>query len=90
MTDYAQTQSGSQGPVEIMIDKDPVWFCPGDCPSGSIFPLCVCVGGGSNCFTVAFKALKDLSPASVTIEAGLPSLSHIPPLLFWRCVDLPA
>ena len=87
VTDYAQTRLGSEGPVGIMTDKDPVWFCPGDSPSRSIFPT---VGGKSERFTIAFKALKDLSPASLTIEAGLSSLSHIPPLLFWRCVDLPA
>lgn len=33
-------------------------------------------GGKVKPFTMAFKALKDLSPASLTTEVGLSSLSH--------------
>lgn len=72
VTDYAQTRLGSEGPVEIMTDKDPVWFCPSDSPPRSIFPM---VGGKSERFTIAFKALKDLSPASL---ASHPSLTFLP------------
>lgn len=83
----ARTPSDLAHDLDDMTDKNPVWFCAGDSPSRSIFPM---VGGKSKPFTMAFKALKDPSPASLNIEAGLSSLSHIPPLLFWRCVDLPA